>query len=145
MNAGIVLLAGVLALVSFMLSLFHIAWAVGIRIGGAHALPERPDGSLALRPGPFSALAVAGLLLVAALLVTQRVGLGRELIPAALVVPGCWAVSAAFLLRAIGEFRYVGFFKRVGGTAFARMDTRYYSPLALVLGIGVGLVAIYGH
>ncbi len=140
MSALAVALAGVFCL----LSLVHIAWAIGVRLGGVHVLPERADGSLALRPGPGSALAVAGLLFIAALLVTQRVGLGRELIPAALVVPGCWALAGALILRSIGEFRYVGFFKRVRGTAFARMDARYYSPLALLLGIGAAVVAYYG-
>lgn len=136
------LLAVGLALVFCALSLLHIGWVLGFRIGGAEAIPERPDGTPVFRPGPVSTLTVALLLFVAALLVTQRVGLGRALIPATLVVPGCWTLAAAFVLRAIGEFRYVGFFKRVRGTAFARMDTRYYSPLALALGVCVALVAI---
>ncbi|TFG44340.1 MAG: DUF3995 domain-containing protein [Gemmatimonadales bacterium] len=138
------IVAIMLALAFFVLSLLHIGWALGIRIGHAQAIPEREDGQPMFRPGPASTLAVAGLLFVAALLLTQRVGLGRELIPVALVVPGCWVLSAAFVLRAIGEFRYVGIFKRVRGTAFARMDTRYYSPLALALGLGAALVARYG-
>jgi len=133
-----------LALVFCVLSLLHVGWALGLRIGGAQAIPERPDGQPLFRPGPLSTLTVALLLFVAALLVTQRVGLGRQLIPAALVVPGCWTLAAAFVLRAIGEFRYVGFFKRVRGTAFARLDTRYYSPLALLLGIAAALVANHG-
>jgi hypothetical protein len=94
MHTGIVILARLLALIFCAVSLFHIAWALGIRIGGAHALPERPDGSLAL--------------------------------------------------RALGEFRYIGFFKRVRGTPFARMDSRYYSPLALLLGVGTAILASGG-
>ena len=138
------LLAIGMAVVFCVLSLLHVTWAVGIPVGHAAAIPEREDGAPTFRPGPASTFAVAGLLFVAALLVTQRVGLGRGLIPAALVVPGCWVLAAAFVLRAVGEFRYVGFFKRVRGTAFARMDTRYYSPLALLLGIGAAVVAYYG-
>jgi hypothetical protein len=45
------------------------------------------------------------------------------------------------LLRAVGEFRYVGLFKRVRGTKFAVLDTFVYSPLCLLLGAGVALVA----
>jgi Na+-transporting methylmalonyl-CoA/oxaloacetate decarboxylase gamma subunit len=138
------LLAVGMAVVFCVLSLLHVAWAVGIRVGHATAIPVREDGEPTFHPGPASTFAVAGLLFVAALLVTQRVGLGRGLIPAALVVPGCWVLAAAFVLRAIGEFHYVGFFKRVRATAFARMDTRYYSPLALLLGISAALVAYYG-
>ncbi len=135
------LLAIGLALVFGALSLLHVAWAVGIRVGRGTAIPEREDGAPTFRPGPASTFAVAGLLFVAALLVTQRVGLGRGWIPAALVVPGCWVLAAAFILRAIGEFRYVGFFKRVRSTAFARMDTRYYSPLALLIGLSAAFLA----
>jgi len=138
------LLAIGMAVVFCILSLLHVAWAVGIRMGDRAVIPERDDGEPTFHPGPVSTYAVAGLLFIAALLVTQRVGLGRALLPAPLVVPGCWALAVAFVLRAMGEFRYVGFFKRVRGTAFARMDSRYYSPLALLLGIGAALVAYYG-
>jgi len=136
-------LAALIAVVFCLLSLLHIGWAVGFRAGTWQVLPER-DGAPLFQPGPLSTLAVAALLFVAALLVTQRAGLGRELLPAALVEPGCWTVSVALVARAIGEFRYVGFFKRVRQTAFARMDTRLYSPLAFLLGVGTGMVALLG-
>lgn len=45
------------------------------------------------------------------------------------------AIGILFLLRAIGEFKYIGFFKKVKGTLFAKNDTRYYSPLCLVIAI----------
>lgn len=137
---GVTLVAAALAAVYCVLSLLHVGWALGWRGGQVQVLPER-DGAPLFRPGPLSTLAVAAVLFLAALIVTQRAGLGRELLPAALVGPLCWAVSAALVLRAVGEFRYVGFFKRVRGTAFARMDTRLYSPLAFLLGAGSGYVA----
>ena len=84
---------------------------------------------------------MAALLFVAALLVAQCAGIFPGPIPPGLVRIGCWGVSAALLLRAVGEFRYVGFFKRIRGTAFARMDTLLYSPLALLLGTGAGYIA----
>ncbi|WP_343485740.1 DUF3995 domain-containing protein [Allomuricauda sp. d1] len=49
------------------------------------------------------------------------------------------AVGIIFLVRAIGDFKYAGFFKSVKGTPFAKMDTKYYAPLCLVLAI---LIAI---
>jgi len=137
---GATLIATGLAASFCVLSLLHIGWALGPRSGRVQVLPER-DGAPLFRPGPLSTLAVAAVLFLAALLVTQRAGLGRELLPPALVAPGCWGVSVALVLRAVGEFRYVGFFKRVRDTAFARMDTRLYSPLALLLGVGAGYVA----
>ena len=44
-------------------------------------------------------------------------------------------VTGLFFLRAIGEFRYVGFFKRVRDTAFAKADTRFYSPLCVFIAV----------
>jgi len=40
-----------------------------------------------------------------------------------------------FLLRAIGDFNYVGFFKKIKDTNFGKMDSKYYSPLCLVIAI----------
>ncbi|WP_309122258.1 DUF3995 domain-containing protein [Paenibacillus sp.] len=52
------------------------------------------------------------------------------------------AVAAAFLQRAIGEFKRVGFTKRRTGTVFAKWDSALYSPLCLFLGIGVAIVTL---
>ena len=54
---------------------------------------------------------------------------------------GLWVVAATLALRSIGDFKYVGFFKRQGDTRFAHLDTRMYSPLALCLGLGTAIVA----
>ncbi len=42
-------------------------------------------------------------------------------------------LGVAFLVRAVGEGRLVGFTKRVRGTSFARWDTRLFSPLCLAI------------
>ncbi len=46
-----------------------------------------------------------------------------------------WFITVLFLLRAIGEFKYIGFFKKIKTTKFSEMDTKVYSPLCLVIGI----------
>ncbi|KAF1023592.1 MAG: hypothetical protein GAK37_03237 [Pseudomonas sp.] len=43
--------------------------------------------------------------------------------------------------RAIGDSELVGFFKKVGGSRFARLDTFFYSPLCMALGAGLLVVA----
>jgi hypothetical protein len=138
--SGVMALGWLVAGIFSVLSLLHIFWALGGRAGNALVLPER-DGQPLFRPGPISTLLVAALLAVSALFVAQRAGIGPVLLPSWLVALGCWGVSAAFLLRAVGELRYVGFFKRVRNTSFARMDTLLYSPLSLCLGVGTGMVA----
>lgn len=46
-----------------------------------------------------------------------------------------WLIAIIFLLRAMGDFNYVGFFKKVRETDFAINDSKYYSPLCLGLGL----------
>ena len=74
-------------------------------------------------------------------LLARRAGrLQRGLLPA--IGAARWtrwagaALALGLLVRAIGDFGYVGFFKRKGGNPFARLDTRVYSPLCLLLAAG---------
>lgn len=66
-------------------------------------------------------------------------------VPNGLVRFGIWALALVLLLRAIGDFRYVGLSKRVRRTQFAVLDTRFFTPLCLVLsalafGVAIGSV-----
>lgn len=56
----------------------------------------------------------------------------------------CWlmfALAFVFLARGIGDFRLVGFFKKVTGTAFARLNNTVFSPLCLVMAVGIFIIA----
>ncbi|MGO4372233.1 DUF3995 domain-containing protein [Paenibacillus sp. MCAF20] len=44
-----------------------------------------------------------------------------------------WALAIVFAIRAIGEFHYLGLFKRYRNSPFGRLDTYVYSPLCLVM------------
>ena len=48
---------------------------------------------------------------------------------------GGWIIPIIFILRAIGEFKYVGFFKRIKQTEFGKLDTKFFSPLCLTIGL----------
>jgi hypothetical protein len=47
-----------------------------------------------------------------------------------------------FILRAIGDFKYLGFFKKIKNTKFGQNDTKYFAPLCLIIGILTLLVAV---
>ncbi|MDO6499242.1 DUF3995 domain-containing protein [Photobacterium sanguinicancri] len=49
---------------------------------------------------------------------------------------GAWIFSAIFLMRAIGEFKLVGFFKKETESKFAQWDSMLYTPLCLFFSIG---------
>jgi uncharacterized protein DUF3995 len=122
------------------LSMLHVYWAFGGQRGSKAAIPEL-DGRPLFRPGFGGTLLVACLLIVAGALVLERAAAGPGIVPPTVSLWGTRGVALALIGRAVGDFNYVGFFKRRRTTAFARLDTRLYSPLALALGLGAGLVA----
>lgn len=124
-----------------LLSGLHVYWAAGGRSGAVAALPER-NGVPLFQPGPASTLVVAGLLAFAGLLVLAHAGHGPAVaLPSWMVRLGAPVAAVVLLARAVGDFRYVGFFKRVRDTRFARLDTRLFSPIALLLGAATAFVA----
>jgi hypothetical protein len=122
------------------LSGLHVYWAFGGHRGQKAAIPEL-EGRPLFRPGVGGTLAVALLLAVAGMLVLERAAVGPGIVPPTVSLWGTRGVAAALIGRAVGDFNYVGFFKRRKATVFARLDTRLYSPLALALGVGAGIVA----
>lgn len=113
------------------LSLLHVYWALGGQAGQSGVVPT-VEGRPLFRPSPAATVAVAVALLTAALLVY---GCGAGWSPAWLYRLGTGSVGVAFLLRAVGEFRYVGFFKRHRDTRFGLRDTWLYSPLCLAMAL----------
>ena len=50
------------------------------------------------------------------------------------------AIGIIFLLRSIGDFKWVGLFKKVRDTEFGRSDTKYFVPLCLFLSLSAFLI-----
>ncbi len=117
----------ILAALLTAISAVHVYWAVGGRWGVNVAIPTSASGHRPLfQPGPIGTAAVGALLLLGA-----AVTMGQLLPASQVVLLRCMAVL--FTLRAVGDFRYVGFSKRVRETPFAYWDTRLFSPLCVVL------------
>ncbi|MED1722336.1 DUF3995 domain-containing protein [Brevibacillus parabrevis] len=131
------------AIILAVLSLLHVYWAFGGRWGSTAAIPVTAHDSRPLfRPGKIGTLIVAGLLLFADYLLLAQSGYLAPLIAPALIQWGCIFGTAAFFLRAVGDFRYVGFFKKVRHTVFGRQDTRLFTPLCLWLGMAFLLTVL---
>ena len=84
---------------------------------------------------------LAAALVAIALLVCLRAGLYFSPVSHGALQWGISAIAVLMFARAIGDSELVGFFKKVGGSRFARLDTYFYSPLCLVLGAGLLVVA----
>lgn len=128
------MLPRIVALIFLALGGLHFYWAGGGRWAAAAAIPQL-EGRPLFVPGKWTTVA-AGLLFVAcAGLVLAR---AQGMQPATWL---CYGLASVLLLRAIGDFRYVGFFKCNRGSRFAELDTRLYSPACLALAAGVYWVA----
>ncbi len=128
-----VVLSVFLSLVFLILATIHLSWAVGSTWGLESALPSDPAGQKIIRPRPAMTLLVSLGLLVCAFMYFINpepdnpknwiFEWGRLIIP------------ILFLLRALGDFRYVGWTKKVKETRFAKMDTKYYTPICLAISL----------
>ncbi len=124
-----------LIVVFLTLSLWHVCWLLGGRVGRDAAIPE-VEGKQVFQPSAAATIVVAVALALCALLLAATAGLVPLPLPNTLLVWLTRTLAVVLLLRAIGDFRLVGFFKRIRNTHFARLDTLVYSPLCLLLAIG---------
>ncbi len=131
----------VLACIFIMLALLHFSWALGNTWGFTSALPTDNEGRFVLNPAPWESVVVGLALMLFGILYLVRARVLPIRLPGWLIQIGSWLIPLIFLLRAIGDFKYLGFFKTISSTAFARLDTIYYSPLCAFIAI-VGIIIL---
>ena len=132
-------LAAVVSAIFVVLAAWHFKMAFSGMPGERNAVPS-VDGKPLFDPSKGATVAVGVVLLLFAALVAATAGFFATGLPQLLLAWACYALALGLLARAIGEFKYVGFFKQVRGSKFARIDTLLYSPLCLLLAAGVAAV-----
>jgi len=125
----------ILFIIFFSLACLHIYWGLGGRWGADAAVPATEHNEKLIKPKMRECFTVALWLLIFAFFVLIRAGIIRLHLPVVLSNFGLWIIAILFIIRAIGEFKYVGFFKKIKSTRFAELDTKYFSPLCLFIGI----------
>ena len=122
------------------LSIIHLYWAFGGKRGSQAVIPQTLDGQPTMNPGALITIVVGlGLLLLA----VTTVNMFFFWINMYYYKIGMWAIALIFYLRAVGDFKQVGFTKKIKGTLFAEYDTKYYSPLSLYLGTSSLLIILF--
>ena len=117
---------------------FHFYWLFGGQWGLTKVFPtKRVDAPAPKIPKVATLIVALGLVAFGCFYLIKLPLLPIEL-PHGIVGFAYWLIPGIFILRAIGDFNYVGFFKRIKGTPFAQADKRLFSPLCL----GIGLVGI---
>lgn len=142
-SGGWIVTSAPVATVLASLSFLHIYWGFGGRWAFAASIPHKPGESPRL-PGPVACLAVAAALLAASYACLALAFALPFQIERSLVRHGVLGVAVVFALRTLGDFHYVGLFKRVVGTEFATRDTKLYTPLTASLAVAMGLLWLLG-
>lgn len=138
------ILSIVLFFVFLTLGIIHFHWVFGGKWGLKNAIPTKKESeNLNFRPSNFATLIVAIALISFALLYLMLSELTSFKLPKWTNYL-LWVLPSIFLLRAIGEFKYVGFFKSVKSTLFAKWDSKLFSPLCLFISVlGFTIVILY--
>lgn len=117
------------------LSILHFYWAFGGKVWYDEVLPTSSNGLNRLNPGRTAGLMVAtGLLLLAATTFGNG-GFFNRYIKRTYFRYGALMIAVIFSLRAIGDFKFIGFFKTVRQTRFGVNDTQLFSPLCLLIAL----------
>jgi len=111
-----------------ILGLIHFYWAFGGTIALNKALPTTIEGVKLFNPGKFLTIVVGIVLLFFAYMVLK-------------IESSIFVLAILFAIRAVGDFHYVGFLKKIKSTPFAIYDTKYFSPLCLYLSLSLGYIA----
>jgi hypothetical protein len=130
-----VVLSSTNAFIFTIISGFHFYWVMGGKVGFDVVLPSTTEGSKALKPSKLMTIAVAFVFLGIAIFYLIKGYLIDFPLPKLIDNYGLYALAGVLIIRAIGDFKYAGFFKKIKDTPFARYDSTYYSPLCLYLGL----------
>lgn len=120
-------------LILLFISIIHFYWAFGGIWGLKQAVPTLKNTEHLFKPSPIATALVGIVMLGFALLYAEKSGVFIVKLPDFINTYGLKAVATVFLIRAIGDFNYVGLTKKIKDTVFAKSDTKLYVPLCLFL------------
>ena len=126
------------------LSILHFYWLFGGDWALEKVIPSKFTQAQLLAVPKFATLFVALGLLTFALLYLVKSGFIEFPIPNLVQKFAYWFIPIIFTIRAIGEFNYVGLFKKVKDTEFGRADTKIFVPLCLGIGILGFVIQVLG-
>lgn len=124
-----------LSFIFVFLSAIHFYWGFGGTWAIKGSIPTKENNEKVINPKFFACFTMGFIFLSFGFFVLAKSRILSFRFPGWLMEYGTWGLCLLFMMRAIGEFKYVGFFKKIKSTEFAQMDTKYYSPLCLVVGL----------
>jgi hypothetical protein len=132
-------------IIFFLLSLLHFYWAFGGKLWYTDVLPTNSKGLHRMDPGTTAGLIIAFGLLSFAVITVGNQGVFDKYVRRKYFHFGTLIIAIIFFLRAIGDFRFIGFFKTVKWTRFGINDTQIFSPLCLFIALLSVLIFIFNR
>jgi glucan phosphoethanolaminetransferase (alkaline phosphatase superfamily) len=117
------------------LGFIHFYWLFGGKWGLEKVIPTKENQTSTLSIPKFATLIVGLVLVLFGLIYLVKSGLINIQVSNWVTIYGYWLIPSIFVLRAIGDFKYVGFFKKIKNTEFAKADSKWFAPLCLTIGI----------
>ncbi len=133
----------ILTVVFLSLALIHFNWVRGGTWGFDNALPANEKGDRLFTPLKIHSFIVGIGLLGFSFFYIHISKIVTIPLPEPASTYIEWVIPSIFILRAIGDFRYVGLFKKVKNTNFAQYDTKYFTPLCITIGV-LGYIDAFG-
>lgn len=130
-------------IIFLILSLIHFYWAFGGTLGLENVLPTNSTGSKRMEPGLVATFIVAFGLLILIFITIGNKGILDKYIDRKYFRYGALLISVIFFIRAIGDFKFIGFFKTVNETRFASNDTLFFSPLCVLIALISLLIFVF--
>lgn len=110
----------ILCIIFAALGLIHFNWVIGGEFSFEKSLPTKENGEKVLNPKKIESAVVGIGLIVFGVFYLIKSELLEFNIPDWIIKYGGWIIPTIFLLRAIGEFKYLGFFKKIKDTEFGK-------------------------
>lgn len=123
------------AAILFFLGAFHFYWAMGGKWATDVVVPTKPTGEKLFNTSVLSCVLVGGGLWLMSFVHVANASLIFVNTTLSIGHYATLAMGVIFLARFIGDFKWVGIFKKVKSTSFAKNDTLYYTPLCLFLSV----------
>jgi len=122
------------------LAALHIYWAFGGKWASDSVIPTFPDGKLTFQPPVLTTLFVTAGLIVFATLTLLASTFFEGYMVSKYAKSGNYFIASLFTLRSIGDFKFVGFSKKITHTKFAINDSKLYTPLSCLIGFNSFLI-----
>ncbi len=139
-----IIFLGILSTTAILaISLVHFYWALGGRKWADRVFPQFAGTDKPIfTAGNWATILVAFIFLSFSGVIFLKTFEGVFRISYHWINLGAWVIAALFLLRAMGDFRYVGFTKSIRSTNFAAYDTKIFTPLSLTIGLMIVVISL---